>query len=63
MERPLVIVNMAATIDGKVSTSDRTKIRFTSSRDRRLMEELRAAVDGVVIGANTFREEDPPLKI
>lgn len=62
-KRPHVIINAAASIDGKISTAGRGKVRFTSDRDRRLMDELRAWSDAVLIGAGTLRAEDPPLQV
>src|SRR5437867_687572 len=50
-------------LDGKIATAARGKFRFTSDRDRALMDELRAASDAVLIGAGTLRAEDPPLQV
>lgn len=61
--RPQVWLNFASTIDGKISTAAREKVRFTSRSDRRHMEEIRAACDAVLIGAGTLRAEDPPLHV
>ncbi len=58
-----VIVNMAMSCDGKVATSDRTKLRFGSAEDRALLEDLRGQADIVLIGHGTLRDEDPPLLI
>src|SRR5262245_53529869 len=61
--RPEVVLNDAISLDGKLSTAARGKVRFTSDADRRLMDELRAKSDAVLIGAGTLRAEDPPLQV
>ena len=61
--RPYILLNYAMSLDGKISTEDRDPVRFTSGIDRRLMDEIRADVDAVLIGAGTLRAEDPPVRI
>lgn len=60
-DRPKITLNMAASIDGKTTTFEREKVRFSSDEDRALMENLRSRVDAVLIGAGTLRTDDPPL--
>src|SRR5262245_14938785 len=50
-------------LDGKISSASRGRFRFTSDADRRLMDELRADSDAVLIGGGTLRAEDPPLQV
>ncbi len=61
--RPYILLNYALSLDGKISTEKRDPVRFSSSIDRRLMDEIRADVDAVLIGASTLRSEDPPVRI
>lgn len=61
--RPFILLNYAASADGKISTDDRDPVGFTSRTDRRLMDEIRADADAVLIGAGTLRAEDPPVRI
>ena len=63
MDRPEVIINMAATADGKTASAKREYPRLTSSFDRSRMERLRASVDAVLVGAETVRAIDPPLHL
>ena len=63
MERPFVYVNMAMTADGKITSAHREEPQFTSRRDKRSMDKLRAEADAVLIGAGTLRGDDPPLHI
>lgn len=59
MDRPFVYVNMAMTVDGKITSSTRERPRFTSEHDRRHMDRLRAAADGIMLGARTMRADNP----
>ena len=61
--RPYILLNYALSLDGKISTENRDPVGFTSRIDRRLMDEIRADVDAVLIGAGTLRAEDPPVRI
>ncbi len=61
--RPYILLNYALSLDGKTSTENRDPVQFTSRIDRRLMDEIRADVDAVLIGAGTLRAEDPPVRI
>jgi len=61
--RPHIALNFAMSIDGKISTKQRNRLRFSSKEDWKLMDEIRANADAVLIGANTIRSEDPPFRI
>ncbi len=63
MERPFVYVNMAATVDGKITSAAREHPRFASAADRRRMDRLRAEADAILVGAGTMRADDPPLHV
>ncbi len=59
--RPHVAINMAMSVDGKISSSRRESFSLGSKKDRELMNKLRAASDSVIIGAGTFRVDGFPL--
>lgn len=59
--RPQTYLNLAISVDGKITTADRGLHGFGGPEDRDLMDELRARADAVMIGAATLREEDPLL--
>jgi 2,5-diamino-6-hydroxy-4-(5-phosphoribosylamino)pyrimidine 1'-reductase len=63
MTRPFVYINMAMTVDGKITSAAREYPRFTSDLDRTTMDRLRAEADAIVIGAGTLRADDPPLHV
>ena len=63
MERPFVYLNMAATVDGKITSADREYPRLTSIHDRETMDHLRAESDAILVGAGTARADNPPLHV
>ncbi|MCP3977704.1 MAG: 2,5-diamino-6-(ribosylamino)-4(3H)-pyrimidinone 5'-phosphate reductase [bacterium] len=61
MDRPFVYINMATTVDGKITSSAREYPRFASAADRRSMDRLRAEADALIVGAGTLRADNPKL--
>ncbi len=55
-ERPLVVLNMISTADGRASLGGRSG-PISDRADRALFHELRGVVDGVLVGAGTVRAE------
>ncbi len=51
---PFVLINVAATVDGKLAPASRKFVPFGSERDKRLLLELRATCDAVMAGARTI---------
>jgi len=63
MKRPFVLINMASTVDGKITSAAREYPRFASRDDRLRMDRLRAGADALLLGAGTLRADDPPLHV
>lgn len=57
--RPFVTLKLAVTLDGRVSVPGNRWV--TGEASRRLVHELRAAVDAVTVGTGTVRVDDPQL--
>ncbi len=51
--RPRVILNMAMSVDGKVSSALREPTTFTSSEDKRRLVGIRSRCDALVVGGTT----------
>jgi riboflavin-specific deaminase-like protein len=62
-QRPLVILNLAATADGKVSTNRYTPTRFTSARDKQRLLEIRGLVDAILVGRNTLETDQMAMDL
>lgn len=61
--RPYVIINVAASADGKIDAHERRGAAISSERDRERVDELRASVDAVMVGSRTLHDEDPRLTV
>ncbi|MDE0301352.1 MAG: dihydrofolate reductase family protein [Candidatus Poribacteria bacterium] len=57
--RPHVFLNMAMSIDGKISTRDGTGPRFTGTADEVRLREIRTHADAILVGAGTIISDDP----
>jgi riboflavin-specific deaminase-like protein len=55
-ERPYLVLNMVASLDGKATIDGRTK-ELGGQPDNELFHELRGAADAIMAGAGTVREE------
>lgn len=67
MNRPHVLINFAASLDGKINPAPaRRQGLFAMSRgkeDWRRMRVLRATADAILIGASNLRMDDPGLTL
>ena len=61
ISRPYVILKIASTVDGKITTPQTNKKWITNSLSRKYVHYLRSKVDGILIGSNTLRNDDPSL--
>ena len=56
-------LNMATSLDGKIASAERRKVRLGSDDDYKRLDELRTWADVLVTGAGTVRAEDPPMEL
>ncbi len=59
--RPLVVVKLATTLDGRLAAADGTSKWITGAPARTAVHELRADSDAILVGAGTVRSDDPEL--
>lgn len=62
-KRPHVAVNMAMSLDGRITTRRRERFALGTRHDRRLMDVLRAENDAVIVGAGTVRHDGYPILV
>ena len=59
--RPFVIAKCAATLDGRIATRCGDSKWVTGEKARQFVHRLRHAVDGILVGINTVRTDNPSL--
>ncbi len=61
--RPLVVLKLAASLDGRTAAPDRSSQWITGVEARTDAHRLRAESDAVLVGAGTVRADDPSLTV
>lgn len=61
--RPLVVVKLAVTLDGRTAAPDGSSEWITGPEARADVHRLRAESDAIVVGAGTVRADDPSLTV
>jgi 2,5-diamino-6-(ribosylamino)-4(3H)-pyrimidinone 5'-phosphate reductase len=61
--RPHVIVNVAMSADGKISTRERRQVRISGSQDFARVDRLKAGCDAIMVGIGTVLADDPSLTV
>jgi 2,5-diamino-6-(ribosylamino)-4(3H)-pyrimidinone 5'-phosphate reductase len=63
MRKPFVFVNVAASVDGKISDDSRKRIEISCEEDLFRVDRLRAFSDGILVGIGTILSDNPSLTI
>ncbi|MFA5237449.1 MAG: 2,5-diamino-6-(ribosylamino)-4(3H)-pyrimidinone 5'-phosphate reductase [Methanoregula sp.] len=61
--RPSVIVNVAMSADGKLSTRERRQVKISGAEDFARVDRLKADCDAVMVGIGTVLADDPSLTV
>jgi 2,5-diamino-6-(ribosylamino)-4(3H)-pyrimidinone 5'-phosphate reductase len=61
--RPYVVVNVAMSADGKLSTRERRQVRISGKQDFNRVDRLKAGSDAVMVGIGTVLADDPSLTV
>lgn len=61
--RPYVVVNVAMSADGKISTRERRQVKISGAEDFLRVDRLKAGSDAVMVGIGTVLADDPSLTV
>ena len=61
--RPFIFINIAASLDGKISDENRKQLRISCKKDLERVDELRAESDAIMVGIGTILADDPSLTV
>lgn len=61
--RPFTFINVASSVDGKISNDRKEKVNISCDEDLRRVDELRAKSDAVMVGIGTVLSDDPKLTV
>jgi 2,5-diamino-6-(ribosylamino)-4(3H)-pyrimidinone 5'-phosphate reductase len=61
--RPYVVVNVAMSADGKLSTRERRQVKISGAQDFQRVDRLKADSDAVMVGIGTVLADDPSLTV
>jgi diaminohydroxyphosphoribosylaminopyrimidine deaminase / 5-amino-6-(5-phosphoribosylamino)uracil reductase len=61
--RPLVVLKLALTVDGRLAAADGSSQWITGEEARRRVHKARLDADGVLVGAGTVVADDPSLTV
>ncbi len=61
--RPYVLLSAAASLDGCLDDTSATRLLLSNEADFNRVDEVRAGVDAILVGANTIRADNPRLMV
>jgi 2,5-diamino-6-(ribosylamino)-4(3H)-pyrimidinone 5'-phosphate reductase len=61
--RPYVVVNVAMSADGKISTRERRQVKISGVQDFARVDRLKAGCDAIMVGVGTVLADDPSLTV
>ena len=61
--RPKIILNCAASADGKIALPNRRKLKISNEKDFERLHDLRNNCDAILVGIGTILEDNPTLTI
>lgn len=62
-ERPYVLLSCAASVDGYIDDTNPERLLLSNDEDFDRVDDVRASVDAILVGANTIRRDNPRLLV
>lgn len=63
MTRPYVLLSVAASLDGYIDDATHERLLLSNDDDFDRVDDVRAGVDAILVGANTIRADNPRLMV
>lgn len=63
MSRPFVLLSVAASLDGCIDDTTPERLLLSNDEDFDRVDDVRAGVDAILVGANTIRADNPRLMV
>lgn len=63
MPRPHVLLSVATSLDGYLDDTSESRLLLSNQDDFDRVDEVRASVDAILVGANTIRRDNPRLLV
>lgn len=61
--RPHVLLSVATSVDGYIDDTSESRLLLSNQEDFDRVDEVRAGVDAILVGANTIRRDNPRLLV
>jgi 5-amino-6-(5-phosphoribosylamino)uracil reductase len=61
--RPRVLLSVASSLDGYIDDASERRLVLSNQQDLDRVDEVRASVDAILVGAGTIRADDPRLLV
>ncbi|MHA6784772.1 RibD family protein [Pseudonocardia saturnea] len=61
--RPHVVASVAVSLDGRIDDTSATRLVLSGPEDLDRVDDVRAGVDAILVGAGTVRADDPRLLV
>src|SRR3954453_18687828 len=62
-ERPYTLLSCSMSIDGYIGATPESRLLLSNDQDFDRVDEVRAGVDAILVGATTVRNDDPRLQV
>jgi 5-amino-6-(5-phosphoribosylamino)uracil reductase len=62
-DRPFVLLSAAMSVDGRIDDTSPVPLLLSDAADFDRVDEVRAGVDAILVGATTLRRDDPRLLV
>lgn len=63
MPRPHVLLSVTTSVDGYTADTSESRLLLSNQDDFDRVDEVRAGVDAILVGANTIRRDNPRLLV